>query len=62
MKQALLYVYIYILAYHNRKVRTRNADVSGRVGLFINENINFKIREDPSIFIPHYLNLYLLNF
>ena len=39
--------------YHNLIARCREDGSRGGVGLFIKENINYKIREDPSIFIPH---------
>ncbi len=39
--------------YHELITKTRNDDTHGGVGLFIKENINYKIRDDLSGFIPH---------
>ena len=39
--------------YHNIITRCRDEGNHGGVGLFIKQDINFKIREDLSIFIPH---------
>jgi len=44
---------IHLPGFHDIITRTRSDGVRGGVGLFINENINFKIREDLSIFMPH---------
>ena len=41
--------------YQNLITRTRPDSNRGGVGLFIKENINFKIRNDLSVFIPHVL-------
>ena len=46
--------------YHNLIARFRENGPRGGVGLFIKETINDKIREDLSVFIPHFFNLYLL--
>ena len=39
--------------YHELLSRCRDDSPRGGVGLFISDNINFKIREDLSVFIPH---------
>ena len=39
--------------YHTLITRTRDDDSRGGVGLFIRDKINYKIREDLSVFIPH---------
>ena len=39
--------------FHDLITRNRNDDNRGGVGLFIKDNINFKIREDLSVFISH---------
>jgi hypothetical protein len=39
--------------YHDFLTRTRGDKRGGGVGLFVKDNINYKIREDLSIFIPH---------
>ena len=39
--------------YHNMISRTRENSSRGGVGLYINENIQYTIREDISVFIPH---------
>ena len=39
--------------YHAIITRTRDDDCHGGVGIFIRDHINFKIRDDISIFIPH---------
>ena len=39
--------------YHDIISRTRENNSRGGVGLYINENIQFTIREDISVFIPH---------
>ena len=39
--------------YHKLITRCRDDGARGGVGLFIKENINFKIREDISVFTPH---------
>ncbi|KAK2149304.1 hypothetical protein LSH36_455g01026 [Paralvinella palmiformis] len=39
--------------YHNIITRCRNEDGRGGAGLFIKDSINFKVREDLSVFIPH---------
>jgi hypothetical protein len=44
---------IVLPGYHNIITRCRNEDGRGGVGLFIKDSINFKVREDLSVFIPH---------
>jgi hypothetical protein len=44
---------IHLPGFHDIITRTRKDSVRGGVGLFLNENINFKVRDDLSIFIPH---------
>lgn len=39
--------------YHSIIARCRDDDGRGGVGLFVKDNINYKIREDLSAFIPH---------
>ena len=39
--------------YHNLITRCRDRGNRGGVGLFIRENLNYKIRDDLSVFIPH---------
>ena len=39
--------------YHNLISRCRDDGPRGGVGLFIRENINYKIRDDISVFLPH---------
>ncbi len=39
--------------YHNILTKTREDRRGGGVGIFVKENINFRIREDLSTFIPH---------
>lgn len=39
--------------FHDLLTRCRDDGSRGGVGLFIKDNINFKIREDLSVFIPH---------
>ena len=39
--------------YHDLITRCRDDGSRGGVGLFIKDNINFKIRDDISVFIPH---------
>jgi hypothetical protein len=39
--------------FHKLITRSRNDDNHGGVGLFVKQNVQFKIREDLSIFIPH---------
>ena len=39
--------------YHNLITRCRDDDGRGGVGLSIKESINFKVRHDLSVFIPH---------
>ena len=39
--------------FHNLISRTRADSTRGGVGLFLKENLNFKIRNDLSVFIPH---------
>ena len=41
--------------YHNFEYKIRPDDDDGRggVGIFVKENINFKVRHDLSVFIPH---------
>ncbi len=39
--------------YHDLLSRTRSDDRHGGVGLFIKDTINYKVREDLSVFIPH---------
>lgn len=39
--------------FHELITRTRDDDNRGGVGLFIKDNINFKVRDDLSVFIPH---------
>ena len=41
--------------YHDLICRTRDDGYRGGVALFINESINYRIREDLSVFIPHVL-------
>ena len=42
-----------LTGYHKLIKRCREDDSHGGVGLFVKENINIKLREDLSIFIPH---------
>ena len=44
---------IHINGYHEILSRNRNEGRKGGVGLFIKNNIQFKVREDISVFIPH---------
>ena len=44
---------IHLPGYHKIITNTRDDGRGGRVGLFVKKNINFKIREDISVFIPH---------
>ncbi len=44
---------LHLTGYHNLISRTREDDVHGGVGLFIKEGIDYNIREDLSVFIPH---------
>ena len=39
--------------YHNLITRRRDDGPRGGVGLFIKQTVNYKIREDLSVFIPH---------
>jgi hypothetical protein len=46
--------------YHQLITRCRDDRARGGVGLFTMENINFKIREDISVFTPHiFLSLFI---
>ena len=44
---------LYLNGYHNIITRCRDDGPKGGVALFIKENINFKLRQDISVFIPH---------
>jgi hypothetical protein len=44
---------VVLSGYHNIIMRCRNDESRGGVGLFIKDSINFKVRDDLSVFIPH---------
>ena len=44
---------VVLSGYHNILTRCRNDDGRGGVGLFVKDSINFRVREDLSVFIPH---------
>ena len=44
---------LHLTGYQNLITRTREDDVHGGVGLFIKDGLDYKIRDDLSVFIPH---------
>jgi len=48
-----------LAGYHNLLSSCRDDSPRGGVGIFVKDNINYKIRDDISVFIPHvFLNLF----
>ena len=41
--------------YHNLLSSCRDDSPRGGVGIFVKDNINYKMRDDISVFIPHVL-------
>ena len=44
---------LFLPGYHELITKCRDDGFRGGVGIFIKENINYKLREDLSVFIPH---------
>ena len=51
--QMVIYMRLSLPGYHELISRCRDDGPRGGVGLFIRDNINYKIREDISSFVPH---------